>query len=106
MPWYPSTCKRAKTCGTASSQQLAAQTLHMVLWISGLLSALGMVFHQPLTRWLSPGFADEPEVLSLTATMTFWLFPYLVLISMAAWAMAVLHAEGRFGAAGQRTRAL
>ncbi len=90
--------ERAKS-GAAGSRQLAAQALHLILWASGILTVLGMVFHQPLTRWLSPGFVDEPEVLNLTANMTFWLFPYLVLISIAAWAMAVLHAEGRFGAA-------
>jgi putative peptidoglycan lipid II flippase len=62
-------------------------------------SALGVGAAPWLVRLVAPGFADDPGQLELAALLTRVMFPYLVLVGLAALAMGALHAHGRFFAA-------
>ena len=42
------------------------------------------------------GFADQPEKLQLTLTLTRIMFPFLLFVAVAAWAMGILNAGGTF----------
>jgi putative peptidoglycan lipid II flippase len=51
----------------------------------------------PLLVWLTaPGFFADPGTGALTVTLTRLMFPYLFFVGLAALAMGVLNARGRF----------
>ncbi len=84
--------------GVEAARQFAAQGLALVLAVTSLLVAAGILFSPQLVWLFSAGFADRPEQFALTVDLTRWMFPYLLLVSIVAWAMGVLNAERRFAA--------
>lgn len=84
--------------GHAAAMAFARQVLGLVLAATGALCLAGMVFSEALTWLFSPGFAADPAKFDLTARFIRWTFPHLVLVSIVAWAMGILNAEGRFAA--------
>lgn len=56
-----------------------------------LIAVLGMVFSPFLVRLIAPGFMQAPEKLNLTVDINRPLFSYLILISIATFAMGILH---------------
>ena len=73
-----------------------AGTLGLVL---SVISALAMVA-SPLVIWLfAPGFHKDPFKFQLASDMLRLTFPYILLISLTAFAGAILNSYGRFGAA-------
>src|SRR3989441_2487797 len=59
-------------------------------------TALGIVTAPWLLRVIAPGFTGVPEQNALAVVLTRVMFPYLVLVGLAALAMGVLNAEGKF----------
>ncbi len=84
--------------GPAQARRFAQQVLGLVLCVTALLTALGMAFSPWISIAVAPGFLGDPEKLALTVEMMRWTFPYLLLVSVVAWAMGVLNAEQRFAA--------
>ncbi|HYC01338.1 MAG TPA: murein biosynthesis integral membrane protein MurJ [Candidatus Limnocylindrales bacterium] len=82
--------------GTAGAAQAAAAVGGVTIVSLAVLSAIGMAAAEPLTDLLAPGFAADPEKRALTVSLTRWLFPYLLLVGTAAWAMGVLHTFRNF----------
>lgn len=77
---------------------------HFVDSMAGVLCAavlvvcgLGMLAAPLIARVFVPGWADQPELLALTAGMLRITFPYLLFISMMALAASVLNSFDRFG---------
>jgi putative peptidoglycan lipid II flippase len=71
-----------------------AGTLGIILF---LVTALGIVA-SPLLIWLfAPGFTADPNKFDLTVTMLRITFPYLLFISLTAFAGGILNSWGRFG---------
>jgi putative peptidoglycan lipid II flippase len=62
-------------------------------------TVLGIVGAPWLVRLVAPGFAGDPAQLDLAVLLTRVMFPYLVLVGLAALAMGALHSQGRFFAA-------
>ena len=56
-----------------------------------LIALLGMVFSPFLVRLIAPGFMQEPAKLNLAVDINRPLFTYLLLISIATFAMGVLY---------------
>ena len=56
-----------------------------------------MIFTPELVRLLAPGFAAAPGKFELAVTMTRIMFPFLLLVALAAQAMGVLNACNQFG---------
>ena len=80
-----------------------AQLLNFIASLSGLFaSALtlfvvaGVLFAPALTALFAPGFLDKPDVYSQTSELVRITFPYLGLISLTAYAAALLNAHGYF----------
>ncbi len=61
-----------------------------------LITALAMLAAPWLVWLFAPGFARDPEKLALTADMLRLTFPYLLLISLTAFAGSVLNTWNRF----------
>ena len=56
-----------------------------------------MIFAPALVHLLAPGYAADPEKFELAVTMTRVMFPFLLLVALAALAMGVLNASNKFG---------
>jgi len=74
--------------------QVVATALVVVV---GALCAGGMLFTPQLVRLLAPGFVHVPGKFELTVSLTRIMFPFLLLVALAAQAMGVLNTCNRFG---------
>ena len=81
-----------------AAKKFAAKTLGLVLATTTILTGLGILFSPQLVYLFAAGFASSPEKYDLTVLLTRVMFPYLIFVSLVAWAMGVLNAEGRFAA--------
>ncbi|HEX8985696.1 MAG TPA: murein biosynthesis integral membrane protein MurJ [Bryobacteraceae bacterium] len=84
------------------SRREAAQLANLVgtavILIVGTLCALGMAFSPALVALLAPGWAAaDPGKFALAITMTRIMFPFLLLVALAAQAMGMLNACNQFG---------
>ncbi|MEO8027458.1 MAG: murein biosynthesis integral membrane protein MurJ [Bryobacteraceae bacterium] len=83
------------------SKQEAAALANLVgtaiILVVGTFCALGVIFSPQLVLLLAPGFAAVPGKLELAVRMTRIMFPFLLLVALAAQAMGVLNACNRFG---------
>ncbi|GLK90733.1 murein biosynthesis integral membrane protein MurJ [Pseudomonas turukhanskensis] len=85
------------------TQQGEEATRTFIAYVSGLLTlvlavvtALGMIA-APWVIWVTaPGFADTPEKFELTSSLLRVTFPYILLISLASLAGAILNTWNRF----------
>ena len=59
--------------------------------ILSVLTIIGIAAAPWIVKWIAPGFSQEPEKLQLTVQLTKFMFPYLILIGLTAYAMAVLY---------------
>jgi len=73
---------------------LVSTALVLVL---GTLVVLGIIFASPIVAFIAPGFQSDPEKFALTVRMTRIMMPFILLVALAAQAMGVLNARGRFG---------
>src|SRR5256885_11703060 len=64
----------------------------------GVTTLLGVIAAPWLLSVIAPGFSD-PAQRELAVRLTRVMFPYLVLVGLAAFAMGVLNSQGRFFAA-------
>jgi putative peptidoglycan lipid II flippase len=67
----------------------------VILVVSGLC-VLGMIFAPALVRLLAPGFEAVPGKFEMAVTMTRIMFPFLLLVALAAQAMGILNACNQF----------
>ncbi len=92
------TFTEALTTGTALEAAELAQAVATALTLAaGGVCVAGMIFSPQLVRLLAPGFARVPGKFELTVLLTRIMFPFLLLVALAAEAMAILNARGRFG---------
>jgi len=82
--------------GKQQENLLASNILNTLLLVVGLITILGMIFSRPVASLVAMGFSQIPEKLSLTASLTFITFPFLLFVSLAAWAMSYHNTEGSF----------
>lgn len=83
------------------SREQAARLANLVataiILVVGAVCALGMIFAPVLVHALAPGYAAVPGKFDLAVRMTRIMFPFLLLVALAAQAMGVLNACNRFG---------
>ena len=86
--------KTAARSGDASAWQLANKIATMAAILLGALCLLGIIFSPELVAALAPGFA--PAKAALTITLTRIMFPFILLVSLAALVMGMLNAKNVF----------
>ena len=92
------TFTEALTTGTAQqAAELASAVATALTLAAGAFCIVGMILSPQLVRLLAPGFARLPGKFELTVLLTRAMFPFLLLVALAAEAMAILNARGRFG---------
>jgi putative peptidoglycan lipid II flippase len=84
-----------RTKGEAARlSNLVATAIFLVV---GGICVLGALFAPALVNLLAPGFHQTPGKFELAVTMTRIMFPFLLLVALAAQAMGILNANGIFG---------
>jgi putative peptidoglycan lipid II flippase len=82
--------------GPARTWRLANNVLACLTLVVGGLVVLGMVISPELVSLMAPDFGSVPGKLGLTTLMTRIMFPFLLLVSLAAVAMGTLNTKGKF----------
>lgn len=81
-------------------KEKAAELLNLVATatfvVMGLLCILGMIFSPQFVWLLAPGFAAVPGKFALAVHMSRIMFPFLLLVTLAAQAMGALNSCNRF----------
>src|SRR5580658_2236178 len=81
--------------GDAAAWTLANKVATMTAAVLGVICIAGMVFAGALVGALAPGF--DPQKAALTAELTRIMFPFILLVSLAALVMGMLNAKNVFG---------
>jgi putative peptidoglycan lipid II flippase len=81
--------------GDAAAWRLANKVATLTLVVLGAICVAGMLFSSQLVGILAPGF--DPQKAALTSQLTRIMFPFIVMVSMAALVMGMLNAKSVFG---------
>jgi putative peptidoglycan lipid II flippase len=87
--------RRIATKGNQSAWDLASKVATLALIFMSAVSLLGVVFAPVLINILAPGFPLEKA--ELTVLLTRIMFPFILLVSLAALVMGMLNARHVFG---------
>ena len=78
--------------------ELANVVLNLLLVIVTAITLLGIIFSPIIVRLIAPGFISDPHKLEITIRLNRIIFPYILLISLAAYAMGILNSLRHFWA--------
>ena len=79
-----------------SAGRLAGAVAALLVLVTGVLVAVGVLLAEPLTRLLTPGFPAGSPKAELTVLLVRVLTPSLGFLVLSAWALGVLNAHRRF----------
>ncbi len=85
-----------KNKGKEQQNLLASNVFNILFIVVGIIVLLGIVLSPYLVRIIAFGFGAIPNKLNLTAQLTAVMFPFLLFIACAAWAMGYLNTEQEF----------
>lgn len=88
--------QKIATEGEGSAWKLASKMATLTTIFMSLLTLLGVLFAEQLIGILAPGFPAEKA--GLTIQLTRIMFPFILLVSLAALVMGMLNAVNRFTA--------
>ena len=89
--------QRIATKGEDSAWRLASKMATLTTIFMSLVSLLGVIFATQFIGFLAPGFPAEKA--ALTIQLTRIMYPFILLVSLAALVMGMLNATNRFTAA-------
>jgi len=95
--FVPTFTEYLATKGKKDAARLANLVSSAILIVVGLMCVLGIVFAPALVRLFAPGFEMVPGKVEQAIHMTRIMFPFLLLVALAAQAMGVLNACNQFG---------
>jgi putative peptidoglycan lipid II flippase len=83
--------------GPEAAWRLANLVLHALCLVVGAIVVVGIWAAPSIVAVMAPGFAAIPGKAELTVQLTRIMFPFLLFVALAAVAMGMLNARGRFG---------
>jgi len=86
--------QRIATEGEGSAWKLASKMATLTTVFMSLVSLLGVIFAAQFIGFLAPGFPAEKA--ALTIELTRIMYPFILLVSLAALVMGMLNATNRF----------
>jgi len=87
--------KKIEREGPQAAWVLASKMMTLATVFMSVVTILGVVFAEPLVGLLAWGFS--PEFKSLTVLLTQIMFPFILLVSLAALVMGMLNSRDVFG---------
>ncbi len=85
------------TKGKPEARELYNLVASTLLVVVGALCLLGMIFSPQLVELFASPFHRVPGKFEMAVALTRIMFPFLLLVALAAQAMGVLNATGQFG---------
>jgi putative peptidoglycan lipid II flippase len=85
-----------KQKGKERQNLLASNIFNILLITVGAIVVLGMVFAPYLVKVIAFGFGNIPDKQVLTTSLAVIMFPFLLFVALAAWAMGYLNTEREF----------
>ncbi|MCX7945549.1 MAG: murein biosynthesis integral membrane protein MurJ [Hydrogenophilus sp.] len=82
--------------GDPATLHLIDRTYTLLLTAVALVTILGVIGAESLLLLAAPGFAKDPDQWVLAIEMTRWTFPYILFITLVAFASAILNTHGHF----------
>ena len=82
--------------GKQQAAQVARIVFTFVALFLGVVTFLGIILADPITRLFAPGFLADQEKFALTVFLTRLMFPYIFFVSLVALAMGVLNTLRHF----------
>src|SRR5690349_6324203 len=95
--FVPVFTKTLATQGKKEAAVLSNLVATALILVVGAICLLGVIFSPLLVHLLADGFRNVPGKFELAVKMTRIMFPFLLLVALAAQAMGVLNACNRFG---------
>jgi len=86
-----------KKTGNDAAFELAQVCFSVLTIILGIITLIGILISPYLVAVITPGFGDIIGKLELTTQLTVVMFPFLLLVALAALAMSILNSFDRFG---------
>jgi putative peptidoglycan lipid II flippase len=83
--------------GQKEATQLSNLVGTAIIIVVGFICLLGVIFSPQLVWILAPGFAQVPGKFQLAVHLTRIMFPFLLLIALAAQVMGILNSYHKFG---------
>lgn len=96
MAFVPVFTRVEREDGKEEAHVMARSIWVWLLLILGVVTALALVFAEPLTTIIAPGFKSDPEIFASTVGLVRICFPYIILVSGMALCMGILNAKGHF----------
>ncbi len=81
--------------GEKAAWRLASLVLNLLAVIMSVICIVGIIFSRQFVGLIADGFS--PEKAALATTLTQIMFPFILLVALAAVAMGVLNTKGIFG---------
>ena len=78
--------------------ELANVILNLLLIALSAITIAGIAAAPLIVRFIAPGFLEDPEKFAITVKLTRVMFPYILLIGLAAYTMGVLNSLKHFSA--------
>src|SRR5512136_690998 len=88
------TAEKAKS--REAQNRLASNIFNVLFVVTGAVSLAGLLLAPVLAKVIAFGFGKVPGKIDLTTQLTAVLFPFLLFVSLAAWAMSYLNTEKSF----------
>lgn len=85
--------------GDEESKVLVSKVASNLAMVLSVVTILGVIFAPEIIHLFAPGFANDPEKLSIATSLLCVTFPYILLISLTAFIGSVLNCKGRFAEA-------
>ena len=82
--------------GSAAAWSLASKMLTLATVFMSAVSLLGIIFAAPLVNLLAPGF--DPQDAAFTILLTRIMYPFILMVSLAALVMGILNSRQVFTA--------
>jgi putative peptidoglycan lipid II flippase len=76
--------------------ELTNVVLNILLVVLTAIVLLGILFSPVIVRLIAPGFYSDPEKFLQTVRLNRFIFPYILLISLAAYSMGILNSLKHF----------
>ncbi len=82
--------------GESEMRTLLAHVASTLFWTLLAVSILGVLGAPLLVYLIASGFAGSPTAFDLATVMTRWMFPYILFMSLVAFAASVLNTYNRY----------
>jgi putative peptidoglycan lipid II flippase len=89
--------KKLAKDGKPAAFHLANLVFSSMVIVLGIVTLLGILFSDKLVWLITPGFYEVPGKAELTIHLTRIMFPFILLVSLAAVYMGLLNSLGSFG---------